>query len=84
MPATGQPAVLFLQLIPRVNFVGISVGIGDDRRQKYFYIQMVMVVSGYRPGAPSAFAKASADKPLLAMTALCYSHPLSGGGLGRG
>jgi hypothetical protein len=41
----------FCQLIPG-HFVGISVGIGDDRRQKYFYIQMVMVVSGYRPGAP--------------------------------
>jgi hypothetical protein len=48
----GGVLFYFCQLIPRVNFVGISVGIGDDRRQKYFYIQMVMVVSGYRPGAP--------------------------------
>jgi hypothetical protein len=48
----GSLLFYFCQLIPRVNFVGISVGIGDDRRQKYFYIQMVMVVSGYRPGAP--------------------------------
>jgi hypothetical protein len=50
----GSLLFYFCQLIPRVNFVGISVGIGDDRRQKYFYIQMVMALSGYRPEAPSS------------------------------
>jgi hypothetical protein len=33
--------------------VGISAGIGTNRRQKLADIQLVMVLSGCRPGAPS-------------------------------
>jgi hypothetical protein len=34
------------------HLVGISVGIGSNRRSKLLYIQMVMAVVEYRPGAP--------------------------------
>jgi hypothetical protein len=36
------------------RLVGISVGIGSNRRRKLLYIQMVMAVVEYRPGAPTA------------------------------
>jgi hypothetical protein len=32
------------------RLVGISVGIGSNRRRKLLYIQMVMAVVEYRPG----------------------------------
>jgi len=61
-PAAGEPVDLFLPANIARQFVGISVGIGRNRRQKLLQIQMVMELGGYRPGAPTAFAKASADK----------------------
>ena len=48
----GSLLFYFCQPAQRVNFVGISVGIGNDRRQKLLYVQMVMAAGGYRPGAP--------------------------------
>jgi len=53
VPAAGEPFVLFLPANIVHQFVGISVGIGHDRRRKLLQIQMVMVLGGYRPGAPS-------------------------------
>jgi hypothetical protein len=38
------------------RLVGISVGIGSNRRRKLLYIQMVMAVVEYRPGAPEAMS----------------------------
>ncbi len=61
-PAAGEPVDLFLPANIARQFVGISVGIGRHPRQKLLQIQMVMELGGYRPGAPTAFAKASADK----------------------
>jgi hypothetical protein len=51
--------------------VGISVGIGSHLRWKELQIQMVMVLEGYRPGAPALFRPqidfkmASKTQPLL-------------------
>jgi hypothetical protein len=42
VPAAGEPFVLFLPANIALKFVGISVGIGHDRRRKLFHIQMVM------------------------------------------
>ena len=58
MPAAGEPAVLFLLANTARQLVGISVGIGSHRRQKLFKIQLVMVLGGYRPGAPEIFFRA--------------------------
>jgi hypothetical protein len=43
--------IFFASYIAR-RLVGISVGIGSNRRRKLVYIQMVMAVVEYRPGAP--------------------------------
>jgi hypothetical protein len=37
------------------HLIGISVGIDSNRRRKLLYIQMVMALVGYRPGAPQDF-----------------------------
>jgi hypothetical protein len=57
--APGSLLFYFASYIAR-HLVGISVGIGSNRRRKLLYIQMVMAVVEYRPGAPPAFANASA------------------------
>ena len=48
VPAAGEAFVLFLPANIALKFVGISVGIGHDRRRKLLQIQLVM---GW-PGAP--------------------------------
>jgi hypothetical protein len=48
----GEPAVLFLPANTARQLVGISVGIGSNRRLKLFQNQLVMVVGDCRPGAP--------------------------------
>jgi hypothetical protein len=75
----GSLLFYFRQLMPRVNFVGISVGIGDDRRQKYFYIQMVMVVSGDRPGAGHGNASQENSSCLFAISATGIEPPTLAG-----
>jgi hypothetical protein len=50
VPAAEELAVLFLRANTERHLVGISVGIGNNRRQKIFQIQLVMVLSGCRPG----------------------------------
>jgi hypothetical protein len=52
VPAAREPAVLFLPANTARQLVGISVGIGSNRRRKLLKIQMVMELGGYRPGAP--------------------------------
>jgi hypothetical protein len=47
----GEPAFIFASYTAHRR-VGISVGIGSNRRQKLLYIQMVMAVVECRPGAP--------------------------------
>jgi hypothetical protein len=49
--APGSLLFYFASYIAR-HLVGISVGIGSNRRRKLLYIQMVMAVVEYRPGAP--------------------------------
>jgi hypothetical protein len=51
-PAAGEPAVLFLSANTARHPAGICAGIGSNRRQKWFQIQMVMALGNYRPGAP--------------------------------
>ena len=48
-----EPAVLFLLANTARQLVGISVGIGSNRRRKLLQIQMVIELDGYRPGAPA-------------------------------
>ena len=48
--APGSLLFYFASYIAR-HLVGISVGIGSNRRRKLLYIQMVMAVVEYRPGA---------------------------------
>jgi hypothetical protein len=55
VPAAGEPAVLFLPANTARQLVGISVGIGRNRRRKLLQIQTVMELDGYRPGAPTGF-----------------------------
>jgi hypothetical protein len=52
VPAAGEPAILFLPANTARQLVGISVGIGSNRRLKLFQIQLVMVLGDCRPGAP--------------------------------
>jgi len=47
--APGSLLFYFVSYIAR-HLVGISVGIGSNRRRKLLYIQMVMAVVEYRPG----------------------------------
>jgi hypothetical protein len=61
MPATGEPVDLFLPANIARQFVGISVGIGRNRWQKFLQTQMVMGLSGYRPGAPDGHPPSSAN-----------------------
>ena len=60
-PAAGEPVDLFLPANIARQFVGISVGIGRNRRQKLLQIQMVMELGGYRPGAPDGHPPSSAN-----------------------
>jgi hypothetical protein len=53
VPAAEELAVLFLRANTERHLVGISVGIGSNRRRKLFQIQLVMVLGDCRPGAPS-------------------------------
>ena len=50
----GELAILFLSANTARRLVGISVGIGSNRRPKLVQTQMVMALGGYRPGAPKA------------------------------
>src|SRR5277367_3058529 len=50
--AAEEPAVLFLPANTARYLVGISVGIGSSRRRKLPQLQLVMVLSDCRPGAP--------------------------------
>ena len=52
VPTAWEPAVLFLLANTVRQLVGISVGIGSNRRLKLFQIQLVMVLGDCRPGAP--------------------------------
>jgi hypothetical protein len=52
VPAAGESAVLFLSANTACQLVGISVGIDSRRRQKLSQLQLVMVLSDCRPGAP--------------------------------
>jgi hypothetical protein len=54
VPAAEELAVLFLRANTERHLVGISVGIGSNRRQKLFQIQLVMLLGDCRPGAPVA------------------------------
>jgi hypothetical protein len=53
VPAAGEPAVLFLPANTARQPVGVSVGIGSNRRRKSLQIQLVMASGGYRPGGRS-------------------------------
>jgi hypothetical protein len=50
-PLQGACCFIFASYTAR-QLVGISVGIGNNRRQKLLQIQMVMALGDYRPGAP--------------------------------
>jgi hypothetical protein len=54
MARAYAPGSLLLYLASYIagHLVGISVGISGNRRRKLLYIQMVMAVGEYRPGAP--------------------------------
>jgi hypothetical protein len=52
VPAAWEPAILFLLANAVRQLVGISVGIGSNRRLKLLQIQLVMVLGNCRPGAP--------------------------------
>jgi hypothetical protein len=58
--APGSLLFYFASYIAR-HLVGISVGIGSNRRRKLLYIQMVMAVVEYRPGAPIGHPPSSAN-----------------------
>jgi hypothetical protein len=45
------------------RLVGISVGIGSNRRGKLLYIQMVIALVEYRPGAPTRLFKPVPKRP---------------------
>ena len=51
MSAAEELAVLFLRANTARHLVGISVGIGSNRRRTIFQIQLVMVLGDCRPGA---------------------------------
>jgi hypothetical protein len=53
VPDAGPPAALFLRANAARQLVGISVGIGSNRRGKLLQVQMVIGVGACRPGAPS-------------------------------
>jgi hypothetical protein len=50
--AYAPGSLLFYFASHTARRLGISVGIGSNRRRKLLYIQMVMAVVEYRPGAP--------------------------------
>jgi hypothetical protein len=50
VPAPEELAGLFLRANTERHLVGISVGIGSNRRRKLFQIQLVMVLGDCRPG----------------------------------
>lgn len=52
----GASCFYFLHANPARPLVGISVGIGSNRRRKLFQIQLVMVLGDCRPGAPAFIA----------------------------
>jgi hypothetical protein len=52
VPAAGEPTVLFLPAHTARQLVGISVGIGSNRRRKLLQVQMVIGLGACRPGAP--------------------------------
>lgn len=52
VPAAEEFADLFLRANTERHLVGISVGIGNNRRRKLFQIQLVMVLGNCRPEAP--------------------------------
>jgi hypothetical protein len=62
VPNARKAAILFLPANTARQLVGISVGIGSNRRGKFLQIQMVIALGGYRPGAPSRCFAASAGK----------------------
>ena len=65
MTAAEELAVLFLRANTERHPVGISVGIGSNRRRKLFQIQLVMVLGDCRPGAPIlAAAQLGLGRPL--------------------
>src|SRR5258708_17933366 len=51
----GACCFIFFASYTARQLVGISVGIGDNRRQNLLQIQMVMALGGYRPGAPKDY-----------------------------
>jgi hypothetical protein len=50
VPNARKAAILFLPANTARQLVGISVGIGSNRRGKFLQIQMVIALGGYRPG----------------------------------
>jgi hypothetical protein len=54
-PAAGGARCLFLSAHTARQLVGISVGIGSNRRGKLLQVQMVIGVGACRPGAPFLF-----------------------------
>jgi hypothetical protein len=50
VPAPEELAGLFLRANTERHLVGISVGIGSNRRRKLFQIQLVMALGDCRPG----------------------------------
>jgi hypothetical protein len=57
VPDAGPPAALFLRANAARQLVGISVGIGSNRRGKLLQVQMVIGVGACRPGAPSTLLR---------------------------
>jgi hypothetical protein len=51
VPAAEELADLFLRANTEHHVAGISAGIGSNRRQKKFYIQLVIALGDCRPGA---------------------------------
>jgi hypothetical protein len=59
--AAGGARCLFLSAHTARQLVGISVGIGSNRRRKLFQIPLVMVLSDCRPGPPKVADRALFD-----------------------
>jgi hypothetical protein len=59
--AAEEFALYFCELIPARHLVGISVGIGSNRRQKILQLQLVMVLGDCRPGAPTGHPPSSSS-----------------------
>jgi hypothetical protein len=84
VPAAWEPAILFLLANAVRQLVGISVGIGSNRRLKLLQIQLVMVLGDCRPGAPRFALRATRGAATRrSKREACPAKPLGEDGLAR-